>query len=203
MKLVALFLRHGDTDLNESNDFRGDIDVPLNKKGHDQAEYLVKFFKHSKFSKAYRSTRSRTAQTIKPLMLSKDMEAKPTEDLDSLDTGDFAGLPKSEENLEKLKYYQEHPEEKIPGGEMVRTFRNRVDSRLMAIVKQGEETSHPTIACVHGSVLKELSRLITGDMKSVRVDPGGAVGVFKVRNGYALKALLHPVDGAEEDRPGS
>lgn len=203
MKVVAYFLRHGDTDANDADVFRGDIDYPLNKKGKEQAKELIPLFKGRKFSAAFVSTRTRAKQTIAPLMRDKKMKATPEKDLESLDTGAMAGLPKNDANLQVMKIYQENPKETIPGGEKVRTFRNRVDSALMSIIRKGEEAPYPTVVCTHGSVLKELSRLITGDMKSVRVDPGGVIAVFKDHNGYTLKAMHKPVDGSEEDRPGS
>lgn len=200
---VCYFIRHGDTDANDADVFRGDINFPLNAEGKEQAQDIVPFFQGRNFSAAFTSTRKRCGQTIAPLMKSKGMKAKPDKDLESLDTGAMGGLPKNETNLEVMKLYQENPKETIPGGEKVRTFRNRVDAELMHIIKMGEEAPLPTVACTHGSVLKELSRLITGDMKSVRVGPGGVIGVYRGPDGYTLKALLNPVDGAELDKPGS
>jgi len=203
MKAVAYFIRHGDTDANDQDVFRGDVDFSLNEDGKQQAQDLVKFFRGRKFSKAFTSTRTRSKQTIEPLMKSRGMTAASSDRLDSLNTGVFAGLPKNDTNLEILKHYQEHPKETIPGGEKVRTFRNDVDAELMSLIRMGEESNDPVVACTHGSVLKELSRIITGDMKSVRVDPGGVIGVYRDHEGYTLIALLNPIDGAEEDKPGS
>ena len=202
-KIVSYFIRHGTTDANDENIFRGDIDFPLNQEGKEQAKELIPLFKGRNFSGAFTSTRTRAKQMIAPLMKDKKMKAIPVKDLESLDTGAMAGLPKNETNLEVMKLYQDNPKETIPGGEKVRTFRNRVDAELMSIIKKGESAPSPTVAVTHGSVLKELSRLITGDMKSVRVDPGGVIGVYRDSNGYTLKALLKPVDGAELDKPGS
>lgn len=203
LRPVSYFIRHGDTDANDQDIFRGDVDFKLNKKGQKQADELVPFFAGRKFSAAYTSTRSRAKQTIAPLMRAKRMKATPTEDLESLDTGVMAGLPKNETNLQIMKHFQENPKETIPGGEKVRTFRNRVDAELMAIIRRGEDGPSPTVAATHGSVLKELSRIITGDMKAVRVGPGGVIGVYRNSNGYTLRALHKPVDGSEEDKPGS
>src|ERR1035437_7795730 len=72
-KIVAFFLRHGETDLNKNNDFRGDLDVPLNAEGEQQAAALVPFFANKQFSGAYGSARKRVAQTMKPLMEEKGM----------------------------------------------------------------------------------------------------------------------------------
>ena len=45
-KIIAFFVRHGETDLNKKDEFRGDLDVPLDKDGEQQAAALVPFFKN-------------------------------------------------------------------------------------------------------------------------------------------------------------
>ena len=125
-KAICFFVRHGETDLNKNNDFRGDLDVPLNEEGEQQAAALVPFFKNKKFSGMYGSTRKRVAQTMKPLMDAKDMTMKPLKALDSLDTGEFAGKPKDKENLKELKWYREHPEKEIPGGEKALSLKKSI-----------------------------------------------------------------------------
>lgn len=209
MQIVAFFIRHGDTDLNESKGpqkeerFRGDLDVPLNEDGHRQAEELVPYFAAREFSAAFHSGMQRTAQTLEPLMEAKGMKATEVEGLDSLDTGDFSGLPKTDGNKKKLEYFRAHPDERIPGGEKVNEFRDRVDPKLMTAIKIGEEAGKPTVTCIHGSVMRELSRLLHDDYNRVKVEPGGVVGVFKSPNGYEAKALLKEKQDEEEIRAGS
>jgi broad specificity phosphatase PhoE len=203
MKLVAYFIRHGETDLNKSDEFRGDLDVPLNAEGQKQAEDLVPYFKGRVFSDAFASSRIRTDQTLAPLLKSRNMEATILPGLDSLDTGDFAGLPKNEENKKKLEWYREHPDEQIPGGDKVQDWRNKVDPLLLNIIKKGEEGPAPVVAGTHGSILRELSRLLHNDYNRAKVDPGGVIGVFKSPYGYTLKALLKENDKEEDIKPGS
>src|SRR6266704_3208557 len=132
MQIVAFFIRHGDTDFNEKEGpghqerFRGDLDIPLNEAGHKQAEALVPYFAAREFSAAFHSSRQRTAQTLEPLMAAKGMKAITVPKLDSLNTGDFTGLPKTEKNKKKLEWYRENPDVVIPGGESVDHFRKRV-----------------------------------------------------------------------------
>ena len=68
MRIVAWFIRHGETDLNADEDskerFRGDIDIPLNEEGRQQAQDLVPYFAARKFSHAFHSGMQRTAQTV-------------------------------------------------------------------------------------------------------------------------------------------
>lgn len=208
-RIVAFFIRHGETDLNDPPDggkerFRGDADVLLNDAGKKQAEALVPLFNARNFSAAFHSGMQRTAQTIEPLMKAKGMEAHEVEGLNSLNTGDFTGLPKNAENKEKLEYYQDHPNVRIPGGESINEFRKRVDPRLMRIIRLGDSAGKPTVAAMHGSIMKELSRMLcNGDYKAAKVDPGGVVAVYKDSNGYSAVPIMRK-NGADEDiQPGS
>lgn len=206
MRVVAYFIRHGETDLNKSNEFRGDLDVGLNAEGQKQAEDLVPAFAGRRFSAAFSSSRARTKQTLAPLLASKGMEATTLRDLDSLDTGDFSGLPKNEKNKKEMQWYRDHPDVQIPGGEKVREFRHRVDPAIFRIIKIGEQSDLPVIVGAHGSILKELCRLLHGDMHAARVEPGGVIGVFKSPYGYVAKALLNGTDKdvpPEDLQPGS
>ena len=210
MKIVAFFIRHGETDFNEKNKgpqgeerFRGDLDIPLNEDGQREAEELVPYFAAREFSAAFHSGMQRTAQTLEPLMAAKGMEAATVEGLDSLDTGDFSGLPKTKKNKKRLQYFRKNPNEVIPGGESVAAFRERVDPKIMQVIKIGEEAGKPSVACVHGSVMREISRLLHDDYNKVKVEPGGVVGIFKSPNGYEAKALLKEREDEEDIRAGS
>jgi broad specificity phosphatase PhoE len=188
---------------NKKNDFRGDLDVSINEEGQEQAEELVPFFANRKFSSAYRSSRKRTKETLKPLMEAKQMRSKVLKDLDSLDTGDLAGKPKSKKNLKLLKYYRNNPDETIPGGEKVQDFRDRVDPKIMSLIHKGESGSKPVVACVHGSIIKEIGRFLHGDMDYVKVEPGGVVGIFKSPSGYEAQPLFKESKESEEVYAGS
>lgn len=199
MRPVAFFIRHGETDGNKENVFRGDIDYPLNDEGKKQATKLVSFFKRKQFSKIYGSDRKRVVETLTPLAKDKKMTIQKVNNLESLNTGDFSGLPKSDENLKRLKWYNKHSEIIIPGGESVQAFRDRVDPVLQSIIEHGEQSGKPTAAGVHGSVLKELYRMLYGKIESkARVEPGGVVGVFKGSHGYEAIPVLGAKDKEDQ-----
>lgn len=201
---VAYFIRHGSTDMNDDDKFRGDLDVPLNADGDKQAQQLVSYFHNVSPSAIYNSSRSRTAQTINAISDSKNMKSKTIADLDSLDTGHFAGQPKDKANLSKMNWYREHPDSKIPGGDVIREWQSRVDKALVKVFKDGEKDGKPAIACVHGSVIKELSRYLYGDTKKLEVQPGGVVVVYKLPSGgYVGKPILKENIVDEELHPDS
>jgi broad specificity phosphatase PhoE len=208
MNIIAFFIRHGETELNNPPDgkekFRGDLDVPLNADGKAQAEEIPGYLAAYKLSALYHSGMQRTAQTLLPLEKAKRMKSAKLDNLDSLNTGDFSGLPKSDENREKMEYYRNNPEVTIPGGESVQHFRDRVDPAILKVIKVGEDSGVPSAACVHGSVIREISRLFDESYDSLKVEPGGIIGVFKNANGYEVQPLVKESDSEEDiDLPGS
>ena len=66
--MTKLFLiRHGETTWNEAQRFQGQIDVPLNRRGWDQAQYLAERFADESIDAIYASDLHRaldTAQVI-------------------------------------------------------------------------------------------------------------------------------------------
>lgn len=204
-KIIAYFVRHGETDMNKKDVFRGDEDIPLNELGEAQAQEIVPYFKGRKFSAAFHSGMQRTKQTLQPLMDDKGMESQKIENLDSLNTGDFTGLPKSPENKDKLEWYRQHPDATIPGGESVQHFRDRVDPLIYKVIKIGKESGNPTVTSVHGSIMREISRLFhDGDYNKIKVEPGGVIGIFKTKDGSLDARPLIKENLEEEDiQPGS
>jgi probable phosphoglycerate mutase len=204
MKLVAYFVRHGMTALNADNKFDGPMDTDLDESGKTQAEVIKGFLKDRPTGIMVHSTKKRTRQTLEPLAEEKGRTPSLMEGLDPLDTGDFAGTPKTKESLDEMKWYRKHPYETIPGGEKVREFRKRVDSSIMKVLEKGSESGKPVVACVHGSVIRELSRLLHRDYNKARVDPGGVIAVYKLSHSYEAVPLLNEdKKKAEEVQPGS
>lgn len=197
---VAYFVRHGTTDMNDDDKFRGDLDVPLNEDGAKQAQQLVSYFHNVTPSAIYHSTRARTLQTIGPLAKNKKIKPELLADLDSLNTGNFAGKPKDKKNEEQMQWYREHPDSKIPGGDVIREWQNRVDKGLSKVINKGVESGNPSIAVIHGSVVKELSRFLHGDIHKTKVEPGGVVAVFKLPSGGFIAEPILKENSTDEEK---
>jgi broad specificity phosphatase PhoE len=200
-KLVALFMRHGQTLANARNEFRGPLNVLLDSVGKQQAiegrGFLASYLGTQPLGEAFRSSKDRTKQTA-DIVLGPG-RAKVVKNFDSLNVGKFAGQEKTPENIKKIEYYQVHPEEKIPGGERINDFRKRTDPEIMAAVHSIDKTGRPSISFVHSSTIHEVSHLFHGDHNAVKVSPGGFVAVFKRPNGtYFAQALLRESEGKKD-----
>jgi broad specificity phosphatase PhoE len=198
MRPVAFFIRHGETEGNDLDVFRGDQDWPLNDEGRAQAERLVKFFRHNKFSRIYSSDRKRVRQTLSPLAKDKGMRLIIVPNIESLNTGDFTGYKKTKENVKAIQWYARHPEIIIPGGESFKEFQDRVDPQITRFLKAGEDGQFPVVVGVHGSILKELHRMLYGTtIAKARVATGGVECVFKSAHGYEAVPVLGAKDGED------
>lgn len=200
-KLVALFMRHGQTEANKERRFRGAMEVPLDSVGRQQAldarRFLAGYLGDKPLGPAYTSSKDRAKETAN--MMLGPGRAKEIKNFDALNVGKFSGQKKTDENMKAILYYQNNPDEKIPGGERLNDFRARVNPNIKALIADGEKSGKPPIAVVHSSTIHQVSHLIHGDHDLVKVTPGGIVGVFKRPSGsYYVQALLNKSKGPQD-----
>jgi probable phosphoglycerate mutase len=183
---VLYIIRHGETDLNAGNKFRGFMDVELDSNGRRQAEEARKFLQGVHFAQAYSSDLRRAAETL-DIVLKGDKGLMP-ERLCALrpwNIGDMAGKAKSVANKKALAEYADNPDEPVPGGESLNWFRSRYKNVLGDILsKQG-----PTLIVQHASNDHEVGNILHHDIDALDVEPGGIIGIFKGPNGFAGKIL--------------
>jgi len=195
-KLVAMFVRHGSTELNDAGKFRGPLDVDLDEKGKKQAGEVADQLKGRSVGPVFISSKKRTKQTADIALPGK--KAKVVKDFDALNVGDYAGKPKNDENMKAVVHYQNNPDEKFPNGESINDFRKRVNPKIRMAIKRGEEGRHPSVSFVHSSIIHQVGHLLHNDHNAVKVKPGGSVGVFKSPMGYTAKTLSKKSEGPED-----
>lgn len=183
---VLYVIRHGQTDLNAGNKFRGFMDVELDATGRQQAQEAKAFLKGIHFAQAFSSDLKRAAETL-DIVISDDKGLVP-ERLCALrpwNIGNLAGQPKSEANQKALSEYADNPDEPLPGGESLAWFRSRYKNVLGDILsKQG-----PTLVVQHASNDHEVGNILHHDIDAVDVEPGGIIGIYRGPNGFAGKIL--------------
>src|SRR5437879_10454186 len=117
-EVLLYVVRHGTTALNQENKFRGHEDIPLDRHGMQEAESLAHYFASIPISAIVHADLKRTKATAQAIQQYHKMQKLPLEvnsALRSWDFGRFAGKRKSEERLEKLDAFVDHPEKRIPG----------------------------------------------------------------------------------------
>jgi broad specificity phosphatase PhoE len=134
-----ILVRHGETDWNVEEVFRGQIDLELNETGRRQAELLAEYLGELKIEAVYSSPLKRALNTAKAIARRQRLEVEVSPGLIDCDFGQWQGLPLREvrEKYQKLyRQWAESPQRvKIPGGESLDEVRERalkVVNELMA-----------------------------------------------------------------------
>lgn len=195
---IIYVLRHGETEANAENKFRGWINVDLDKNGVQQAKDAGLFLSDKKIKAVYCSDLARTVQTAKlaipKLSAEKDRNLKPW------DVGVFSG--KSKELYQNpLNWYIDNPETEIPDGESLKSFSDRQKKVLEKYLKIARENG-PILLVTHSSNCIQFDKLSEGKDELGRpedseyVMPGGVMVILDQGN-MGLKS--EPVYRASEN----
>jgi broad specificity phosphatase PhoE len=125
-----ILVRHGETDLNAGEIFRGLVDVELNETGLRQAELLGEYLAGEKIDIVYSSPLKRAVKTAETIARPHALEVNIVRNLIDIDYGEWQGLPLQEITVEYRELYRDWldtPEQvRIPGGESLEEVRARV-----------------------------------------------------------------------------
>ena len=160
-----LFIRHGETDWNRQQRFQGQIDVPLNAAGEQQAARLAQRLASDPHDAFFTSDLQRARQTAAPLAAAW---GRPTVDLSGLREQHFGVLEGLDVPTIKARHpdlwarWLEHDSDfALPGGESLRQFHRRV---LDAVRALAEAHAGARLALMtHGGVLDMLWRTALGE----------------------------------------
>ncbi|MCJ7743266.1 MAG: histidine phosphatase family protein, partial [Dehalococcoidales bacterium] len=124
-----ILVRHGETEWNVGEIFRGRIDIDLNDTGRKQAELLGEYLSESKIEAVYSGPLKRALNTAQAIARYHHLEAQIAAGLNDLDFGQWQGLSLQEVREKYREAYAEwanHPERvKLPGGETLGEVRAR------------------------------------------------------------------------------
>jgi len=144
-KMTRIILaRHGKTEWNVAEIFRGRIDVELNETGIKQAELLAEYLSNSTISAIYSSPLKRALHTAETIASYHKLEVKVTPGLIDFDYGEWQGLSHQEVQNRYKKLYAEwmnRPDTtRMPDGESLNDVRKRAVSLVNNIIATGEGT---------------------------------------------------------------
>ena len=199
-RIVAYFVRHGETTLNAEGRFRGPSDPPLNENGHNDAAKLAAYFQNISIGHAITSDMQRATSTAETILDPKGQVADQTPDLHALNVGYLAGEKKDEpDNVASVGYHQDHPDQAFPNGESLNDFRGRVRPVILRAIHSGWKNGVPSLVVAHSSVIHELGNVVHNDHTSAIVKPGGVAAVSFDGKAFSAKPLIRPAskkDGA-------
>ena len=160
-----LFIRHGETDWNRQQRFQGQIDVPLNATGHEQARRLATRLADAPAHTLLASDLLRTRQTGEPLAASWRLAPRLNAAFREQSFGVLEGLdvPTIRQQHPELwaRWLEHQADFALPGGgESIRQFHARV---ITAVRQAAEDHAGQVVTVVtHGGVLDMLWRTANG-----------------------------------------
>ena len=132
---MIYFIRHGQTDWNKLKVMQGQVDIPLNENGINQAKEVGKNLQGITFDYVYCSPFLRARQTLENLGIEIDSEKISFDErLKERSYGDFEGKPRDSFDYDKCWY---HSLSLTTGNiEPVNKFFDRVANLIKEIEKQ-------------------------------------------------------------------
>jgi len=186
--LEIILARHGETDWNLNEIFRGTVDVPLNDTGLKQADLLGEYLKDTKIDAVYSGPLQRTIKTAEAIASHQALEVKIAPGLTDINFGKWQGLSHQEVREKYREIYSEwtnHPERvKMPDGESL----DDVRERSLAVVEEliGKYDEGRIVMASHRVVNKVLICALLGLDNSrfwnIRLDTCGITG-FSYKSG--------------------
>ncbi len=127
-----ILVRHGETEWNVAETFRGRIDIELNETGLRQAELLAEYLRQVKTEAIYSSPLKRALRTAQMIANYHQINVEIASGLIDFDFGKWQGLPHQEVKDRYKELYTEwisRPDRvKMPGGERLDDVRKRAVS---------------------------------------------------------------------------
>jgi len=139
-----MLVRHGETEWNRQEIFRGRVDIELSDAGIKQAELLAKYLSQVEIAAIYSSPLRRSLKTAETMASYHKLEVATTPELIDFDYGEWQGLPHQEVKDKYRELYAEwlkNPQRvKMPGGESFNDVRRRTLNVADNIISQYEDT---------------------------------------------------------------
>lgn len=151
-------MRHGQTEWNRIERFRGQFDLELNSTGLNQARRTaIRIQKSWKPDAIYSSPLKRALETARAIAETTHNQVESTRELIDIDYGEWQGLTPDEARLrwpDQIDAWYQHPEQAIiPGGENL----FQVQTRAMAFIHLVSKTySNKTFVLVSHTVVNRL-----------------------------------------------
>lgn len=183
-------VRHGETQWNKEEVFRGRKDIPLNETGKYQAERTGTYFADKPITRILSSPLSRAMQTAGAIGRTTGTPVEPVEALTDINFGIWEGIPLREVNERypsDFALWMTSPERlRIEGTETLDEVRKRISDGL-ANLRNGEDANvivtHRVICKVIVLYLLSLGNEHFWDMK---FDPASVTLVEQNRDRWVL-----------------
>jgi broad specificity phosphatase PhoE len=174
-----ILVRHGETEWNAEETFRGRADVALNENGLKQAELLGAYLKDEKIDAVYSGPLQRAVKTAKAIAAPHKLPVNIAESLNDINCGEWEGKPLTfVEAIYQDVYadWLDTPEQtRLPGGESLDEVNSRVVPFIWdTVLHHGKEkmvfVSH---RAVHKVLICALLKLDNASFWNFKLDTAG------------------------------
>jgi 2,3-bisphosphoglycerate-dependent phosphoglycerate mutase len=200
MPISVLVCRHGSTVNNDAGVYIGQQDIPLDAGGKEQAQELAQFLQQFPIKLIVCSPLSRTMETAQVIAQRFGLQPEPSDRLIPWNVGFMTGQPKAPLK-EVRKYFIEHPDEPVPGGESFTEFQDKFEIVLHKAIEFSEKQGSIVAIVAHSNQITATEKLINGEAmtadQSYMVQPGGVVAVVADPDGYKAMPIFRKSDEAE------
>ena len=185
---TIILARHGETEWNVAEIFRGRIDVDLNETGVKQAELLAEYLSNFRIDAVYSSPLKRALKTAETIAGYHKLNIEIVPGLIDFDYGEWQGLPHQEVKARYRELYAEwlnSPDKvKMPSGESLSDVRERAMGVVDSIIVRHKGT---VVLVSHRVVNKILICALLGLDNSrfwnIKQDTG-SITTFLYENGH-------------------
>ena len=137
-----ILVRHGETEWNVEEVFRGRIDIDLNETGLKQAQLLAKYLSNMKIDAIYSSPLRRALTTAEIMANYHKLKVEIAPGLIDFDYGEWQDLPHQEVRDKYSRLYAQwinHPDRlRMPAGESLDEVRKRAMSVVDRVIAKYE-----------------------------------------------------------------
>ncbi len=157
-------VRHGETDWNAAGRIQGQLDVPLNARGQQQAQAVAAALATQPFNAVFSSDLSRAQQTAAAVAQRQQLPVQTLNGWRERHHGRMQGQTYCElasswpEGHQRLR--ARDPDFEVDGGESLRQLAARCRHNLTELTALGQPC---VLVVTHGGVLDVLHRLVCGE----------------------------------------
>ena len=138
-----VLIRPGSTDYDTEARIQGDLDVPLNSAGKEEATRLAEELRSFRLVGIYSSPQEHAVETAKIIGHALSAKTKTLDKLANFDQGLWQGMAVEDVKTKQSKVYRRLQEEphsvRPPGGEMLDDVEKRIQTALNKLIKKHKE----------------------------------------------------------------
>lgn len=192
--ITVYLVRHGQTDWNREEVFRGRADIPLNETGRKEALLTGQYLKGVVVDSVYSSPLSRAVVTAEAIAHYQHREVQILDGLIDIDFGQWQGIS-HEEVMERYgKLYRQWKDTphlvRFPGGESLKEVRKRGLRAIQSITRDHADKTLIMVShrVVNKIVICGLLGLDNSHFWQIGQDTG-CINILEFDEGFTLRRL--------------